>query len=72
MHNLYYLDLAYEALPEEVYNTKRPFNNIQIMYKREVKLEDTIICKYVYKNNKHIVVIQSEDEKVVHTIIELQ
>ena len=32
MHNLYYLDLAYEVLPEDVYN-KRPFDNVRIQYK---------------------------------------
>lgn len=37
MHNLYYLDLAYEALPEEVYQA-RPFNHIRITYKKEIKL----------------------------------
>ncbi len=37
MHNLYYLDLAYEAMPEEVYE-KRPFDNVRITYKKEIKL----------------------------------
>ena len=37
MHNLYYLDLAYEALPEDVYNTNI-FDNVRIMYKKEIKL----------------------------------
>ena len=55
MHNLYYLDLAYEAMPEEVYN-KRPFNEIEIMYKKEIKLKDTVICKYSYENDKHIII----------------
>lgn len=71
MHNLYYLDLAYEALPEEVYN-QRPFDEIRIMYKKEIKLGDTVICKYAYEENKHIVVIQSEDEKTLHAMIELK
>lgn len=71
MHNLYYLDLAYEALPEEVYN-QRPFDEIRIMYKKEIKLGDTVICQYAYENGKHIVVIQSEDEKTLHAIIELK
>ena len=70
MHNLYYLDLAYETLPEEVYK-KRPFDNIRIMYKKEIKLGDTVICKYVEEEGKNIVVIKSEDEKVLHAIIEL-
>ena len=69
MHNLYYLDLAYEALPEEVYN-KRPFNEIEIMYKKEIKLGDRVVCKYSCENNKHIVVIKSQDESVLHAIIE--
>lgn len=71
MHNLYYLDLAYEALPEEVYS-QRPFDEVRIMYKKEIKLGDTVICKYSYENDKHIVVIQSEDEKVLHAMIELK
>jgi medium-chain acyl-[acyl-carrier-protein] hydrolase len=71
MHNLYYLDLAYETLPEEVYN-QRPFDEIRIMYKKEVKLGDTVVCKYTYEDDKHIVAIQSEDEKTLHAIIELK
>lgn len=71
MHNLYYLDLAYEALPEEVYQ-QRPFDEVRIMYKKEIKLGATVICKYTYENDKHIVVIQSEDEKTLHSIIELK
>ena len=69
MHNLYYLDLAYEAFPEEVYN-KRPFDKVRIMYKKEIKLGDRVICKYAFENKKHIVVIQSQDEAVLHAIIE--
>lgn len=70
MHNLYYLDLAYEALPDSVYEEKA-FDNIRIMYKKEIKFGDTVICKYSYENGKHIVVIQSKDEKILHAIIEL-
>ncbi len=71
MHNLYYLDLAYEALPEEIYN-QNIFDEIRIMYKKEIKLGDTVICKYSYEDDKHIVVIQNEEEKILHAIIELQ
>lgn len=71
MHNLYYLDLAYEALPEEVYNN-RPFDNIRIMYKKEIKLGETVICKYAFKEGKHIVVIQSEDGEKLHSVIEIE
>lgn len=71
VHNLYYLDIAYETLPDEVYK-KRPFDEIQIMYKKEIKLGDTVICKYTKEEEKHIIVIQSENEKILHAIIELK
>lgn len=71
VHNLYYLDIAYETLPQEVYE-QRPFDEIRIMYKKEIKLEETVKCKYAYQNNKHIVVIKSEDEEILHAIIELK
>lgn len=71
MHNLYYLDLAYEALPNEVYE-QRPFDEFRIMYKKEIKLEDEVIVTYAFENDKHIVVIKSKDEKTLHSIIELK
>ena len=70
MHNIYYLDLAYEALPEDVYNEKQ-LDNVRIQYRKEIKLGETVKCKYVNEDERHIVVIVSEDEKVIHAIIEL-
>ena len=70
MHNLCYLDLAYEALPDEVYN-KRPFDNIRVMYKKEIKFGETVKCKYAIENDRNVVVIKSKDEKILHAIIEL-
>lgn len=71
MHNLYYLDLAYEVLPNEVY-AKRPFDNFRIDYKKEIKYKDTVKCKYAFVNNKNIITIcKAEEEEVVHSIIEL-
>lgn len=70
MHNLYYLDLAYEALPEDIYNNYE-FNNIEIMYKKEIKLGDTVKCLYSTLDNSHIVVIKSIDESILHAIIKL-
>ena len=70
VHNLYYLDFAYEALPEDVYK-KRPFDNIRIMYKKEIKLGETIICKFARNGEKNTVVIESEDAKTLHSIIEV-
>ncbi|MBR3250003.1 MAG: hypothetical protein IKF83_04870 [Clostridia bacterium] len=71
MHNLYYLDLAYEALPEKVYENEDEFNNIRITYKREIKYGDEIKCMYSRQNNKNVVVIRSKDGKTLHSIIEM-
>ena len=68
MHNLNYLELAYEMLPEDIYQNET-FNNFRISYKKEIKLGDTITCNYTFQNNKHIVVIKNND--VINSIIEL-
>ena len=70
VHNLYYLDLAYETLPKEVYE-QRPFNYIRIMYKKEIKLGEIVICKYAKMENENVVVIESQDGKVLHAVIAL-
>lgn len=68
MHNVYYLDLAYEALPDEVYENCR-FNNFEIMYKKEIKLGEIVKCFYSHIDDTHYITIKSEDEKVLHSII---
>ena len=70
MHNLNYIELANEVLPEEVYRNSH-FDNIRITYKKEIKLGDTVKCKYAFKENKHIVVVKSEDESTLNAIIEM-
>lgn len=70
MHNLNYIELANEALPDEIYRGAL-FNEVRITYKKEIKLGDVVKCKYAFKDDKHIVVIRSEDEKILHAIIEM-
>lgn len=70
VHNLYYIDLAYNVLPENVYNL-RPFNEIRISYKKEITLNDKIKCKYAYEEDAHIVSIVDEEDKL-HSIITLR
>ncbi len=70
MHNLNYIELANEALPEEVYRGAL-FNDVRITYKKEIKFGETVKCKYVFENDKHIVVVKSEDETIIHAIIEM-
>ena len=70
MHNLNYLDLAYETLPEEVYD-KNNFNNVRIMYKHQICLGDAVESYYAFSENKHIVCIKSKDKGIIHAMVEL-
>lgn len=70
MHNICYLDLAYEALPKEIYETSS-FDNVEIMYKSGAFLGDTLTCFYAQVNNEHIITIKNENESTLHAIIKL-
>ena len=70
MHNTYYLTLAFEALPLDVYEN-RPYDNIRISYKKEIPLGDTVKCEYAKQGEKHIVVISEKETYKINAIIEL-
>ena len=70
MHNLNYLNLAYEILPEESYNLEEK-RNVRIMYKHQIVLGDKVNCYYTNLEDKEIITLKSEDDKVLHAIIEL-
>ena len=70
MHNLNYLKLAYEALPEDVYLSEEK-NNIRIMYKHQILLGDKVKCYYNSVENKDIITIKSQDNSILHAIVEL-
>ena len=70
MHNLCYLDLAYEALPKEIYENSS-FNDVEIMYKSGAFLGDNLKCFYSQVGNEHFVTIKSNDEKTFHAIIKM-
>lgn len=70
MHNLNFLSLAYETLPENIYFSKE-CNHIEIMYKKAIKLGNTVKAFYSNIDNVHYVTIKSEDESALHAIIKL-
>lgn len=71
LHNIYYLDIAKEALPEEI-GISNELNYFEIMYKKEIKLGDTVKAIYTKENDYHYVIIKSEDESILHAIIRLK
>lgn len=69
MNNLYYLDYALEALPEDVYLKK--FKNVEITYKNSSKLGDIVNCFYKEQEDGYYVVMKSETSKILYAIIKL-
>ena len=70
MHNVNYLELANEALPDNLYQNAQ-FNNFRIMYKKEIKLGETVLCKYSNVDNKNVITIKDETDELLHAIVEL-
>ena len=71
MHNLYYLDLAYESLPQDAYE-RRLFDEIRINYSVESRLGETLAlsCAQTDRGDWQVVV-SSEDKSVIHSVIAL-
>lgn len=71
VNNLNYLDFAYEALPKDIYDSTF-FANVEIMYKHEAKLGDTLLLFYAYTpNDEHIITIKNKNDNKIHSIIKL-
>lgn len=68
MHNINYLDMVYEVLPQDVYDTV-DFRTVHIEYKKQI-LPDTIVhCKYYKEGFTHYVIVESDEG--IHSIIVL-
>ena len=71
VNNLNYLDFAYEALPEDIYKNGE-LSNVEIMYKHEAKLGDTLLVYYAsVEQNEHIITIKDKETGNLHSIIKL-
>lgn len=71
VNNLYYIDFAYEALPDEVYNNCL-FSNVEVFYKKEIKCKEKIVCCYSFSHRQHFVVIKNEDLSEIHAVVRFE
>ena len=71
LHNIYYLDIAKEALPEEI-GISNELNYFEIMYKKEIKLGENVKAIYAKNDDFHYVTIKNEDESIIDAIIRLK
>ena len=70
VNNLHYIDYALETLDEDIYNNTT-FNNLEIIYKKEIKLKENINCYYSFEENKYIITIKNNDNSIIHAVIKL-
>ena len=70
LHNTYYLNLAYEALPDEVF-FQEPLNHIRITYKKEIKYGEMVECHYAKVDGKHTIAMIRKEDRAVHAIVQL-
>ena len=68
VHNLYYLDIANEVIPEDILKEK-DLNNFEVLYKKEIKKDDTVKCLYKETEDSYIITIKNETKDVLHSII---
>lgn len=69
VNNLNYLDLAYEVLPEEIYN--KDLKNVRITYKHQTEPGETVNISYTQQEGKNIITIKTIDKVDLHAIVEL-
>ena len=67
LNNLNYILLASEMLPDNTY-----YSRIDVMYKKQCFLNDTIVFKSHMENDECIVSVKSLDEKILHAIIKFR
>lgn len=70
VHNTFYLDFVEEVIPEELSSIE--FSNIEIMYKKQILGKGNVQVFYSKIEEDHYIVIKSEDEKTLHTIIKMK
>lgn len=70
VNNLHYIDYALETLDDNIFNNTT-FNNLEIIYKKEIKLKENINCYYSLEDNKHIITIKNNNNSLVHAIVKL-
>lgn len=70
VHNLTYLDYAFEALPSEKYDSRENFKTLRISFKTDLKQGEQIFCRYGECENTSVVRIFNAEDKLA-TQIEL-
>lgn len=70
LHNTYYLSLAMQTLPKEVYEAN-DLNMFEISYKKEIKLDTNLKILYSLENNNHIISFKDANTDLLYAQIKM-
>ena len=69
MHNVSYIEAAYEVIPEDIYKNHE-YSDIRVEYKKEIMENQEIKIRcIVFKNNGCLITMESENK--LHAVIKL-
>ena len=66
VNNVNYLELAYDAFPE---NLNIDFSNIEIYYKKQIKLGETVSIYGLKEKDAYIICIKSQNGDNLHAVL---
>ncbi|MGE5614743.1 MAG: acyl-[acyl-carrier-protein] thioesterase [Bacillota bacterium] len=67
VHNPSYMDLVNEVLPEGTDNIF--YNNIEVSYKKEIKLHEEVLLEYAADGVKNYVFMWDESKRILHATV---
>jgi len=67
MHNISYIDIANEILPDDLYFNKH-FADIRVEYKKEIMKDDNVFVKFFKQDERIIIIFQTENK--INAVIE--
>ena len=70
VHNLNYINYAYEVLPEDIFFGNE-LNNLEIAYKKELTLNQRIKTSLYKENDSFIFAISDKEDESIHSVIKL-
>lgn len=70
MNNVYYLDLASETLPEDIYLSCEA-DEFEITYRKAIAYGETVKCLYSENDDSRTVTVKSSDQSETRAIIKL-
>lgn len=70
MNNVYYIELATLALPEEVYE-QGECNDFAITYRKAIAYGETVCCYYGQDEQEHTICIKSKENDEVHAVVKM-